>query len=130
MPAEHLLRVDRRLEALVGQIALDHRRDQPEQVVRLLALRFVRRAAHEIDLQRTPQHKRAPALVPGARFHQHPANVGMDDDRIGLRRRVALGLLERPALAALARVARRVLVGDLALSEALQARRRAAPRSS
>ena len=31
--AEHLLRVDRRLEALVGQIALDDRRQQRDQVV-------------------------------------------------------------------------------------------------
>ena len=59
--AEHLLRVDRGLEALVGEIALDHRREQAEQVVGLLALRLVGRAAHEIDLQRAPQ---APARGP------------------------------------------------------------------
>ena len=54
----------------------------------------------------------------------------MDDDRVGLGAGLALVFLERPALAAVARVGGGVLVGDLALREALQARRRAAPRSS
>ena len=62
-----------------------------------------------------------PASFHARDFHQHPADVGMDDDRIGLGVRIALGLLERPALPAVRGVGCRVLIGDLALGEALQA---------
>ena len=87
MAAEHLLCMDRGGKALVGEISLDHRGDQPEQIVGLGALRLIGRAADEVDEQGTPQHQRPARFIPGPRFHQHPANVGMDDDRIGAWRR-------------------------------------------
>ena len=45
----------------------------------------------------------------------------MDDDRVGLGVRVAVGFLERAALTALFGVGGGILIGDFALREALQA---------
>ena len=84
MAAEHLLGEHRRLEALVGQIALDDRRQQAEQVVGLGRSASSGERRTKVDQQRAPQHQRPPGLVPGLRLHQHPANVGMDDDRVRL----------------------------------------------
>ena len=56
-----LLGVDRGLEALVGEIALDHRGEQAEQVVGGLALLLGLRLAADVDLERAPQDERAGA---------------------------------------------------------------------
>src|SRR4029453_4328634 len=45
----------------------------------------------------------------------------MDDDRVCLRVRIALGFLERAALTSLLRVGHGILIGDLALGEPLKA---------
>jgi hypothetical protein len=73
--AEHLLHVHRGLEALVGEIALDDRRQQAEQVVRLLLGLLVLSAAQQVDLERAPQHQRPRRLIEGARLEQHPPDV-------------------------------------------------------
>ena len=88
---------------------------------RPLPFGLVGRAAHQVDLKRAPQHQRAAGLVPGARFHQHSANVGVDDDRVGLGTGLAFAFLQRAALAAVPRVGGGILIGDFALGEALQA---------
>ena len=82
--AQDLLREYRRLESLVSEVALDHWRQQAEQVLGHLTLGFVGRAADEIDLQRAPQDQRTPCFIPGPGFHEHAAYVRMDDDRVGL----------------------------------------------
>ena len=88
------------------------------------------RLAAQVDLQRAPQDQRARALVEGAAFHQHAAHVGVDEEVVGLGVGIAVLGLERAALAAVLGVGDGVLIGDLALREALQADARAAPRSS
>ena len=52
----------------------------------------------QIDLQRPPQAKRTKPLGPGLRIHQHAADIGMDEQRVGLFLRL-LGAGERAALA-------------------------------
>jgi hypothetical protein len=77
--------------------------------------------AADVDLERAPQDERAGGLVERLHLHQHPADVGMDDDRVSLGVGIALVGDEGPALAAVLGVGDGVLVGDLALGEALQA---------
>jgi len=56
----------------------------------LLPLALVGRTAGEVDQQRTPQHQRPAGLVPRLRLHQHAADIGVDDDRVGARIGLAL----------------------------------------
>ena len=98
-------------------------------VVGRLAVLVVAGAVRDVALQRRPQHQRARRLVEGADRHQDAADVGMDDDRIGLLARL-LRAGQRAALAAVARIERGVLVGDLRHARGPARRRRAAPRSS
>ncbi len=118
--AEHLLRHHRVLEALVGEHALDDRRHQAEVVVGRLAVLLVARAVGDVGLDRRPQDQRAAGLVEGPHGHQLAADVGVDDDRVGLLVR-RLGTGQRAALDALPGVGDGVLVGDLADRQALQA---------
>ena len=53
--AEHLLRHDGVVEALVGEHALDHRRHQADVVVGRLALLVVAGAVGDVGLDRRPQ---------------------------------------------------------------------------
>ena len=78
MAAIDLLGVDRGLEALVGQIALDDRGEQAEQIVGGLALLLGLRLAADVDLERAPQDERAGGLVERLGLHQHAAHVGVD----------------------------------------------------
>ena len=71
------------LEAVVGEEGLDDRRQQLDQLVRILAHRGVLVAARDVELQRGPVGERAGALVDGALVEQHAAHVGVDDDGIG-----------------------------------------------
>ena len=119
--AENLLHVDRDFEPAVGEVALDHRGEQRDEVVGRLALLLGRGLVGEIDLERAPQHEGARALVEGFRLHQHAADVGVDEQCIGLGIRVALVGQQGAALAAVLGVGDRVLIGDFALGEALQA---------
>ena len=118
--AEHLLGVDRDFEPAVGEIAFDHRGEQRDKVVGgepfLLGLRL----AAEIDLQRAPQDQRAGALVEGAAFHQHTADIGVDEQIVGLGLGIAILGLERASLTPILGVGDRVLIGDLTLGNALK----------
>jgi hypothetical protein len=72
------------------------------------------------DLSAVHSTSARPAFVEGAHRHQLAADVGVDDDRIGLLvRRLRPG--QRAALDAVLGVLRGVLVGDLADRQALQA---------
>jgi hypothetical protein len=96
-------------------------REQAEQVGGGLALFLGRGLAADVDLERTPQHQRTRTFVIGARLHQHAADIGVDDDRIGAGIGLALAGDEGAALAAVLGVGNGILVGDLALGEALEA---------
>jgi hypothetical protein len=109
--AEHLLRHHRMVESLVGEHALDHRRDQCQQVVRLLLLALDFGAVGDVRFQRGPQHERASCLVEGADGHQRAAHVGMNDDRISLLLR-RLGAGKRAALKPFAGIVDGILIGD------------------
>ena len=63
---------------------------------------------------------RAPSLK-ALRLHQHPADVGVDEQRVGLGVRIAFLGPQRAALAAVLGVGDGVLIGDLALRQPLQA---------
>ena len=76
--------------------------------------------AAEVDLQRTPQDQRARGLVERLALHQHPANVGVDEQGVGLGVGIARFGLQRAPLAAVLRVGDRILIGDLGLRETLQ----------
>ena len=121
VPAEHLLRVDRDLEPAVGEVALDHRGQQRDDVVRGDALFLGLRLVAEIDLERPPQHQRARRLVERLALEQHAANVGMDEQSIGLGLGIALVGKQGATLAPVLGVSDRILIGDLALRQALQA---------
>jgi hypothetical protein len=57
----------------------------------------------EIDLERAPQAQRAQPLGQRLGVHQHAADVGVDEQRIGLFLRL-LGAGQRAALAAVMRI--------------------------
>src|SRR5205085_6615994 len=116
-----LLGVDRGLEALVGEIALDDGGEDSEQIGGGLALLLGLGAAGDVDLEGAPQYEGAGGLVERLHLHQHSAHVRVDDDRIGLGLRVAGVGDEGAALAAVAGIGDGVLVGDFALGEALKA---------
>jgi hypothetical protein len=61
--AVDLLAVGRDLIALVGEVALDDRREQGDEVVGRLALLLGLAAADEIDLERAPQDQRPRASL-------------------------------------------------------------------
>ena len=118
--AEYLLRQYGVLEALVGEDAFDDGREQAHVIVGGLAGFFVVGLQGDIALERGPQHQRARRLVEGAHRHQHAADVGVHDDRIG----GLLGRLharDRAPLQAVLGVLRGVLIGDLGEREALDA---------
>ena len=118
--AEHLLHIGRDLIALVGAIALDHRGQQPDDQIGLFALFLSLGLVAQIDLQCAPQTQRAHALGEGLGIHQHPADIGVDEDRIGLR--LGLGRAgQRPALPPVERIGDRVLIGGLGLAQTLDA---------
>ena len=97
--AEHLLRHDRIGEALIGEHAFDHRRQQAHVVVGACRSLASLGAVGDVALERGPQHQRARRLVEGAHGHQRAAHVRMHDDRIG-RLVLVLGAGERAALQA------------------------------
>ena len=106
--------------ALVGAVTLDHRGHQPDQHIGGLALLGGLRLVGEVHLQRAPQAQRPHAFGEHLGIHQHPAHVGVDEDRIGLG--LGLGRAgQRAALTAVERIGDRVLIGDLGLSIALNA---------
>jgi hypothetical protein len=115
-----LLGVDRDFEALVGQIAFDDGRQQRDDVHRRFALRLVGRLARKIDLQRAPEDERAGRLVIGLGLHEHAPDVRVDDDRVGLGARGSRAPGSAPCPGAVLRIGDGVLVGDLALRQALQ----------
>ena len=89
-------------------------------VVGRCAFLVVAGAMRDVGFDRRPQHQRAAGFVEGPHRHQRAADVGVDDDRIGLLvRRLRPG--QRAALEAVARIVGGVLVGDLADRQALQA---------
>ena len=106
--------------ALVGEVAFDHRRHQAHVVFGLLAHFVVRRDEQQIAVDRRPERERARAFVERFRVHQHAADVGVDDDRIGRAVRI-LRAGDRAALQAILRVGDAVLIRDFRLREALQA---------
>ena len=118
MAAQHLLRLDRIGEAVIGEDALEHRRHQAEPLVGGLPRLFVRRMAGLILGERDPDQKGARPFVKRAHFEQHPAHVGMDQEHIGGLLRLD-GTLERAALPALLGVGRSVLIRDLGDAETL-----------
>ncbi len=77
--AEHLLRHDGVVEALVGEHALDHRRHQADVVVGGLAVLVVGGAVGDVGLDRRPQRQRAAGLVEG--LHGHQRSGGCRDGR-------------------------------------------------
>ena len=115
MSAEHLLGEHRHLEPAVGQIALDDRGEDRNNVVGGDPFLLGRGLVAQIDLQRTPQEQRTGGLVERTRFHQHAADVGMNHQAVRFRIRVARFGLQRATLAAVLRVDHRILIGDLAL---------------
>ena len=74
----------------------------------------------EVDLKRAPGAKRAEPLDGRLAIHQHPADVGMDEQRIRLFLRV-FGSGQRTALTAILCVLDGVLIGDIGLTEPLNA---------
>ena len=118
--AENLLHIGGDGIALVGAVALDDRGQQAEQLVGFLALFLGLRLVRQVDQQRGPQAQRALALGEGLGVHQHPADIGMDEDRIGLFFRFGR-TGQRAALTAVERVGNRVLVGDFGLRKPLDA---------
>ncbi len=83
MTAEHLLRGDGIGEALIGQHGFDDRRQQTHVIISSLTLLLIVGPMGEIALQRGPHHQRTRRFVEGADRHQCPANIGMNDNRIG-----------------------------------------------
>ena len=112
VPAEALQAEVHALEAGIGEVRLDHRRQQRDQVLGVAARVRIRVLAREVDLQRRPHGERAGAFAEGAHRHQHPPHIRVDDDRIG--RPVGRGrTLERPSLQTLLGVGGGVLVSEL-----------------
>eukprot|EP00043_Microstomoeca_roanoka_P023596 m.258898 g.258898 ORF g.258898 m.258898 type:complete len:584 (+) comp32817_c0_seq1:263-2014(+) len=111
-----LLGLDGHGKALVGQEALDHRRQQRDQALGLLVAQPVR----AVDQVRAPQGEGAGAFDKAFLVHQHPADIGVHDQRIGIAARV-LGAGHRAALQPVLGIGQRVLIGDLGLRIALQA---------
>ena len=67
--AEHLLRLHGVLEAEVGEHALEHRRHQPEPIVRRLTRRGVFGAMRDVAVERGGERKAARRLVEGLDLH-------------------------------------------------------------
>ena len=80
------------------------------------ALFLARRFAAEVDLERTPQDQRPRGLIERFPLHQHPADVGVDEQSVGLGVGIARFRVKGAALAVVLRVGDRVLIGDLGLS--------------
>ena len=118
--AEDLLGVGGMGVGQVGEHALDHRGQQADQVVGLLALLLGLGALGQVDHQAAPQGQRARTLVERAGVHQHAAHVRVDDDRVGGPVRV-FRPGQRAALDAVAGVVGGVLVGHHRLAQALDA---------
>ena len=107
------------VEALVGQIGLQHRRQQAHVVLGLRGHGLVL-GLLQIGLQRGPQDEGLTALDEGAGFQKHPAHVRVDDDRIGRAVRV-LRSGQRTALQAVLGKLDGGLIGGRADGQALQA---------
>ena len=120
MAAEHLLRHHGVVEALVGKHTLDHRRHQAGVVIGRLAILVVAGAMRDVRLDGRPQRQRTACLVERLHGHQRAADIGMNDDRIGLLVR-RLGAGKRPALEAVLGVEDGVLISDLGDRKPLQA---------
>ena len=120
MSAINLLAVGRDFIALVGAIALDDGRQQAQQIVGALALFLGLRLVRQVALQRAPQAQCPQAFGNCLAFHQHPANIGVDEQRIGF----LVGLRsagQRTALPSVLGILHSVLVRDFALGQPLQA---------
>ena len=120
MAAINLLAFGGDFIALVGEIALDDRGEQRDQIIGLLARFRGRRLVRQVDLQRPPQRQRPGAFVEGTAVHQHPPHIGMDDNRIGLGGGIC-GAGQRAALDAVLGIGNGVLIGELALCQPLDA---------
>ena len=105
---------------VVGHEGLDDRRQQRDQVGAVALHVLVVAGEFLVEQQRREHRQRAAAFGIGARGQQHPAHVGVDDDRIGrLVRRLHAG--QRAHLQAVLRIGDGVLVRDLGQPEALHA---------
>ena len=124
VPAEDLLAIGGVGVALVGEIAFDHRRHQAHVIFGLLAHLLIGRHQQEIAIDRGPERKRPRRFVERLGVHQHAADVGVDDDRIGRAVRI-LRAGDGAALQPIFRVGDAVLIGHFRLAEPLQANAKA-----
>ena len=115
MTAIDLLRVGCDFIALVGAIAFDHRSQQRQQIVGgncrsssvcALWLRSACSAPH--------RHKARIPSVKAFGIHQHPAHVGVDEQRVGLLVEI-LRAGQCAALPAVMRILHCILIGDFGL---------------
>ena len=120
MPAKDLLHLNASVEALVRAIALQHRGEQADHVIRRLALFLARRLVAQVDQQAAPQVERAHPFGERLGVHQHAAHVRVDEQWVGLFLR--LGRTgQGAALAAILRILHGVLIGGFGLGQALDA---------
>ena len=118
--AVNLLAGRRDLIPLVGAIALDDGGQQRNKIVGVLAFLLGLRLVREIDLQRAPQAQCAQTLGHGFCFHQHPAHIGVDKQRVGLFAGL-LGTRQRAALSPILGIVNRILHRDFGNAQTLQA---------
>ena len=83
MTAKDLLRQHGISEANFGERAFDHRRKQTHVVVGGFTLSRVGGAPCNVAAQRGPQHQCTGRFIERAHGHQHAADIGMHDNRIG-----------------------------------------------
>ena len=120
MSAVNLLTYRRDLIAFVGAVALDDWREQRDQVVGMLAFLLGLRLVRQVNLQRTPKAQRPKALGHRLGFHQHPANVGMNEQSVCVGRRL-LYSRQCAALATILGILHRILPCDLGNPQPLKA---------
>jgi hypothetical protein len=79
VPAKHLLGLHCAFKAEIGEARLHHRGEQRHHGIGLLARGGIGMMARDVHLQGHPARQRA--RLKAANVEQHPAHIGMVDDR-------------------------------------------------